>query len=215
MRDFKRLIVINDGDYNGWTSSTRTAFIISVEGNYLKVSGYSGRDMFPHEINTAFGRFLRLYEQEFGEKVALSERAYPYRFAHRTGVSGCQDTFIEVERVDGYPDRKFLMHQSCFGKCDGFSCWVYDFLDLCLVSGFLKDVDGFYFYDPEEDAKSGLEMKIIKPRLTHLEEGWIQPHEHTGKVVALRTVREEPKPSEEEVTGESEPEGDSLVVFEE
>jgi hypothetical protein len=161
--------------------------------------------MYAHEINTAFGRFLQLYEQEFGEKVALSERKHAYRFAYLTGSSGRQDTYIEVDRVDGFPDRKFIMHESCFGKCDGFSCWVYDFLDLCLVSGFLKDEGGFYTYNPEEDAQSELQMQIIKPRLTHFEEGWIRPYEHAGTVVPLRTVREKPEPEPESETEDKTP----------
>ena len=197
MKDFSRLFVIKNGECGGWTSSTRTSFVISVKNDELSVKRKSGRDMYTAEINTAFGRFLKEYEAEFGEKVALYERRNRYRFCFRQGSSGCQDTYIEIDMGDGFPVRKFMMHESCFGKSGGFGCFVYDFLDLCVAAGFFVVEDGFYAYPEDEDANSGLEMRVIKPRLIEYEEGWTSPWEKSEGVVYLRTVREKPEDPEE------------------
>lgn len=197
MKNFSRLFVIKNGECGGWTSSTRTSFVISVENDGLSVKGKSGRDMYASEINTAFGRFLKEYEAEFGEKVALYERRNRYRFCFREGSSGCQDTYIEIDMGDGFPVRKFMMHESCYGKNGGFGCFVYDFLDLCIASKFLIVEDGFYVYPEDEDANSELEMQVIKPRLIEYEEGWTSPWERPEGVVYLRTVREKPEDSVE------------------
>ena len=71
MEDFKKLFVVKNGGSSGWTDSDRSTFVVSVECNILQVYCKSGRDMFPHEVNTAIGRFRKAYEEEFGEKVAL------------------------------------------------------------------------------------------------------------------------------------------------
>ncbi len=202
MKDFKRLFVVRNGESNGWTSSTRTSFIISVEADELRVSWKSGRDMFAYEINTALGRFLKEYEAEYGEKVALYERRNPYRFCYRQGSSGCQDTYIEIDKGDGFPERKFLMHESCFGKCCGLKVFVYDFLDLCLAGHFLKAEDGFYTYTEADDGNADCEMQVIKPRMVELEEGWTSPYVKSESVVYLRTVRE--KPTEEDDSDDQE-----------
>ena len=194
MNDFKRLFVVRNGASSGWTSSDRTSFIISVEGNFLYVKGKTGRDMFAHEINTAFGRFLEEYEKEFGEKVEVIERRHPYRFCYRQGSSGCQDTFIEINKGDGFPERKFLMHQSCFGKCSGFSCFVEDFLDLCVAGGFFSVEDGSYHY-PGEDIE--YEMEVYRPRLVEYEDGWTNPWERPTEVVRLKICREVPEETAE------------------
>lgn len=196
MEEFKRLFVIKDGESSGWTSSTKTSFMIEVDGEVLIVKWKSGRDMYPHEINTAFGRFLKEYEAEFGERVALYERLNRYRFCFRQGSSGCQDTYIEIDKGDGFPERKFLMHESCFGKCSGFRCFVYDFLDLCLAGGFFKAEDGFYTYSEADDENASCEMQIIKPRIIEFEEGWTSPLEKPDKVVPLIVVRERPMAEE-------------------
>ena len=197
MKDFSRLFIIKNGECGGWTSSTRTSFVISVENDELSVKGKSGRDMYASEINTAFGRFLKEYEAEFGEKVALYERRNRYRFCFRQGSSGCQDTYIEIDMGDGFPVRKFMMHESCFGKNGGFGCFVYDFLDLCVASKFLVAEDGFYAYPEDEDANTEFEMQVIKPRLIEYEEGWTSPWEKPEAIVYLRTVREKPEDPEE------------------
>ena len=199
MQNMSRLYAIKDsGSYSGWTTVDRTSFVISVKGDMLTVTKKSGRDMYPKEINTAFGRFLQEYEQEFGEKVALYERSNPYRFCFRTGSSGCQDTFIEIDTDrDGFPQRKFMLHQSCFGKCEGFSCFAYDFLDLCVAEGFFGVTeDGFYVYREEEDSNSECEIQTVKPRLLAYEEGWNSPWQKPDKVVPLRVCREVPQEDE-------------------
>ena len=190
MENFRRLFAIKDGGASGWTDSRRTSFIISVENNELTVKVKSGRDPFVEEVNTAFGRFLQAYEAEFGEKVALYERTHRYRFCYRQGMSGCQDTFIEFDRGDGFPERKFLMHESCFGKCADLRCFVYDFLDICVVGGFLSIEDGCYTYSEGEDANADCNMQIISPRLVEAEEGWSSPWEKPEEVVYLNVVRE-------------------------
>lgn len=193
MQDMSRLFVINNtGKTSGWTSVDRTSFVMSVDHNTLSVTKKSGRDMYPEEINTAFGRFLKEYEQEFGERVALYERTHPYRFCFRTGISGCQDTYIEVNSGDGFPQRKFMLHMSCFGKCEGFRVFIYDFLDLCVAERFLSVDDGFYAYCEDDDANSDCEMQTIKPRLVSYEEGWTSPWQRPEKVVPLRVCREVP-----------------------
>lgn len=189
MKDFRRLFIIEED--GGWASS----FVISVENDELSIKKKSGRDMYVSEINNAFGRFLKEYQSEFGEKIALYERRNRYRFCFRQGSSGCQDTYIEIDDMDdGFPIRKFIMHESCCGKNGGFGCFVYDFLDLCVASELLITKDGFYAYPEDEDAnsESGLEMEVIKPRLIEYEEGWTSPWEKPEGVVYLRTVREKP-----------------------
>lgn len=198
MKDFSRLFVINDGDSSGWTNSTRTSFVIAVKADVLTVRWKSGRDMFAKEINTAFGRFLKEYEAEYGDKVPTYERRCRYRFCFRQGSSGCQDTYIEIDKGDGFPERKFLMHQSCYDKCPAFRCFVYDFLDLCIAGGFLKAEGGFYTYPEADDGNADCEMQVIKPRMTQYEEGWTQPWRESDGVVPLIVVREEPKAEEDD-----------------
>ena len=196
MRNFRRLFVVNNG-----SDSRRTSFVIAVEEDMLSVRVKSGRDMFANEINTAFGRFLKEYEAEFSEKVALYERHSHYRFCFRQGSSGCQDTYIEFDKGDGFPERKFLMHESCFGKCGGFKCFVYDFFDLCLASDFLKAEDGFYTYSEANDGNADCEMQVIKPRMLAFEEGWTPPWEKSDSVVYLNVVREKPMVEEADSDG--------------
>lgn len=188
MENFKRLFVVKNGAVGGWSDSDRTSFIIEVVGNYLFVKHKTGRDMFAHEINTAFGRFIEEYEAEFGEKIAIYERRYPYRFCFRQGGSGCQDTFIEINKGDGFPERQFIMHESCYGKTAGFTCFVYDFLDLCVAAGFFDIDEGNYVYPGEEIE---YELTSVKPRLTKYEEGWRMPGDRPSGVVYLKTCREE------------------------
>lgn len=215
MKNFSRLFVIEDGNCGGWTESKRTSFVISVEGDYLTVRGKSGRDMYTAEVNTAFGRFLQEYEEEFGEKIALYERKNRYRFCYREGSSGCQDTFIEIDKGDGFPDRKFIMHESCFGKTAGFSCFVYDFLDLCVAGEFLAVEDGEYVYHEEEDANSGLVTKIVRPRLLEYEDGWTEPWERPSGVVQMEICRYAPEPEpEESETAETDPSEQNEVGIE-
>lgn len=189
MKNFKRLFVVKNGSVGGWSDSDQTSFIISVEDERLSIRRKSGRDMFAHEINTAFGRFIQEYEAEFGEKIALYKRHYPYRFCFRQGSSGCQDTFIEIDKGDGFPERKFIMHQSCFGKSAGLTCFVYDFLDLCVAADFFDIDDGKYNYAGED---IDYELTSVKPRLTWYENGWTKPWERPAKVVYLATCREVP-----------------------
>ena len=197
MKDFRRLFILK-GEDGGWASS----FVISVESDELSIKKKGGRDMYVSEINTAFKRFLKEYESEFGEKIALYERQNHYRFCFRQGSSNCKDTYIEIDKMDdGFPIRKFIMHESCCGKNGGFGCFVYDFLDLCVASKFLLTENGFYAYPDDSE----LEMEVIKPRLIEYEEGWTSPWEKPEEVVYLRTVREKPDdPAETDEDGASE-----------
>lgn len=197
MRDFTMMFVIENGASGGWTSSTRTTFVLKVENDYLSMVVKSGRDPFTEEINTAFGRFIQAYEQENG-KVEIFQRVNPYRFTYRQGSSGCQTTFIEVDKGDGYPMRKRLLDRSCFGKCGSMCLFVYDFLDLCVTEEFFKVEDGAYAYaeDGDEFGKE-VEMKMVRPRLTQYEEGWAQPGEFPSTVVSIHNVvREAPEASD-------------------
>ena len=205
MKKFSRLFVVENGESGGWTNSDRTSFTIAVDDcDRLTVNKKSGRDMYAAEINTAFGKFLEEYEAEYGEKVTLYERTNRYRFCFRSGVSGCQDTYLEIDKGDGFPERKFMMHESCFGKSSGFACFVYDFLDLCVAGGFLKAEDGAYVYPETEDTNSGCEMKVIKPRLVFYEEGWTSPWQRPDAVVPLQVCREKPEEPDHEITLEPE-----------
>lgn len=190
MTNMRMMFKVNNGEASGWTDSTHTTFILSIEDNYLRTKVKSGRDPFPEEISTAFGRLLQAYEAETGEKVAVYERRHPYRFTFREGVSGCQTAFIEIDKGDGFPDRRCVTHQTCFGKTPGLSCFVYDFLDLCVVDGFLKVEDGAYVY-PEADDEFAkvVDMKEILPRNTGEEEGWTYPGSWPEKVVPLQVCR--------------------------
>ena len=200
MQDISRLFVIKEGECGGWTNSTRTSFVVSIKNDQLCVSVKSGRDPFTHEINTAIGRILKEYEAEYGERVALYERQNRYRFCFRQGSSGCQDTYIEIDVGDGFPTRKHLLHESCFGKCGGFSVFVYDFLDLSIGANFLIVEDGCYVYPESEDANSGIEMEVVRPRLLEFEEGWTFPWNRAKEVVYLKTVREKPNDNPEGMT---------------
>ncbi|MBQ7040620.1 hypothetical protein IJN73_00945 [Candidatus Saccharibacteria bacterium] len=202
MENFRRLFVVKNGESSGWTNSDRTSFIISVEDDELKVLVKKGRDPYAYEINTAFGRFLKEYERENG-KVERYKRSRSYRFCFRNGSSGCQDTFIEIDVGDGFPERKFLMHKSMYRKCGGFHCFIYDFLDLCVAEGFFSIVDGFYAYNQEEDARAEeIDMQVIKPRLLEYEEGWMNPWRVPDDVVYLKVCRKEPETEEPEVEEE-------------
>ncbi|MCQ2571197.1 MAG: hypothetical protein MJ154_03045 [Candidatus Saccharibacteria bacterium] len=207
MKNIRRIVVVHNNGCNGWSESENTTFSVEIMGDILRVRKISGRDMFPSEINTAVGRILAMVGP-----VKRYCRSYRYRFCYRTGMSGCQDTFIEIDRVTGYPDRKLMFHESCYGKCSGFSCFVYDFLDLCLSVGFLDDVNGEYFYDPDEDGGSGVNMRILRPRDTSREEGWNgTKHGEIHAPVYLRTVLVEDGYGEEPSTsceGDDSDEGD-------
>jgi hypothetical protein len=207
MKDFTRMYVIKNGAAGGWTNSTRTTFTLTVENDYLSMVVKDGRDPFTEEINTAFGHFIQDYEQENG-KVELFQRVNPYRFTYRQGSSGCQTTFIEIDKGDGYPSRKRLLDQSCFGKCGSMCLFVYDFLDLCVADGFFTVGDGTYVYAAEEDEfGKELEMQVIRPRLTQYEDGWTQPGEIPDAIVSVHDiVREVPVEAESESEPEDMPE---------
>ena len=197
-RNIRRLFVVQNNGAAGWTSVDRTVFTISLENDWLRVVKKSGRDMFPSEINTAIGRLLQEYRAEFEVPLARYRRQHRYRFCYRTGQSGCQDTFIEVDKGDGFPERKFLFHESCYGKCSGFECFAYDFLDLCVAEGFLADEDGTYVYHQEQDAGADVEMTIVKPRLLGYEHGWNTPWTSTPRgAVPLEVCLEVPEPEDE------------------
>lgn len=207
MKDFKRMYVVENGAAGGWTDSTRTTFVLSVQDDYLSMVVKSGRNPFTEEVNTAFGRFIRDYEAENG-KLETFKRVYPYRFVCREGSSGCQTTYIEIDTGDGYPSRKRLLDQSCFGKCGGICVFVYDMLDLCVTSGFFTVEDGTYVYaeDRDEFGKE-VAMSTICPRLTQYEEGWAQPGEFPSTVMGIhdvvRTAPEDTEKSEEPEVGET------------
>ena len=194
MENFRRLFAIKNGNVGGWSDSDQTSFIISVENDTLSIKWKSGRNMFAHEINTAFGWFIQEYEKEFG-KIAVYKRRRAYRFCYRQGSSGCQDTFIEIDKGDGFPERKFIMHETCFGKSAGFTCFVYDFLDLCVAAEFFGIEEDSYSYSQEE---IDYEMTSVKPRLTQYENGWTRPWKHSTEIVYLTTCREKPEDMEGE-----------------
>lgn len=193
MNDFSRMFVIN-GVAAGWTESTKTVFVLSVVGDYLRLILKAGRDPFAYEVNSALGRFLEEYEAENGP-VERYQRSHPYRFVYSAGMSGRQDTFIEVDNGDGYPTRHHLMHESCYGKASDMRGFVYDLLDFCVVGNFFEIKDGCYRYIREEDkAADAVEMKVVKPRLTEYEEGWANSSDYPDDVVYLKVCRETPEP---------------------
>lgn len=197
MMDFSRMFVVN-GVAAGWTEVSKAVFILSVVGDYLKLILKAGRDPFAYEVNTALGRFLEEYEAEYGP-VERYQRSHPYRFAFSQGMSGRQDTFIEIDNGDGYPTRHHLMHESCYGKASDMGGFVYDYLDLCVVGGFFEIKDGCYRYIREEDkAADAVEMKVVKPRLTEYEEGWTSPYGYPKDVVYLKVCREAPEPESDD-----------------
>lgn len=211
MKDFTRLFVIKNGGSNGWTNSDRSTFILSVDCQELKLTVRDGRDPFAAEINVAFALLLKEYVAENGT-LERYERKNPYRFCFRQGSSGCQDTYMEEDFGDGFPKRRFLMHESCFGKCGGFKMFVYDFLDLCVTAGFLGLEDGHYVV-PEGAETIDADVAVIKPRFTDHEDGWTNPWNVPEKVVPLKVCRE--LPVEDEVETESTESAPEAIVYDE
>ncbi len=196
MKNFTRMYVVKNGEAGGWTDSTRTTFTLTVKDNLLSMMVRSGRNPFMAEINTAFGSFIRDYERENG-KVEIFRRVNPYRFIYRRGSSGCQTIFIEIDKGDGYPSRRRLLDQSCYGKCGSMCLFVYDLLDLCVASGSFTVENGAYSYAEDRDELGKeLDMKVVGPRLTQYEEGWAQPGEFPSVVSIHDVVRIAPEESE-------------------
>lgn len=198
MNDFSRLFMVS-GVAAGWTNASKTVFVLSVVGNYLRLILKAGRDPFAYEVNSALGRLLEEYEAEYGP-VERHQRSHPYRFTFSQGMSGRQDTFIEIDNGDGYPTRHHLMHESCYGKASDIGGFVYDYLDLCVVGNFFEIKDGCYRYIREEDeAADTVEMRVVKPRFVEYEEGWVSPSDYPEGVVYLRVCREEvPEPESDD-----------------
>lgn len=196
--NFKRMYTVKNGGASGWTESTHTTFILSIEDDVLAMTVKAGRNPFPGEINTAFGRLISEYQAQYGT-VEKYERAYPYRFTYQEGSSGRQTTFIEIDKGDGFPERKRLLDMSCFGKVGRMSLFVYDFLDLCVADGFFKVLDGNYVYDRESDEfGKDVEMMTIKPRITELEPGWTSCDGSASEIVSIYDiVREGEEPEED------------------
>lgn len=195
MKDFARLFVIdNAGMYAGWSRCTKTSFVIAVKEDVLEVKKKSGRDMLFEEVLAAFTRFMEEYEANFGQKIKIFIRGQYYRFVRRTGTSGCVDYFIEIDKGDGFPERRHLLRVSCFDKTSGFKCAVMDFLDFLAARGEIGADNGFYIpYRLEQSALAEVEMKVVKPRLTAFESGWTAPWNMPVGIYPLRVCYEEPK----------------------
>lgn len=200
----KKLCIIDNGSAAGWTGSTRTMFTVEINHSYISVQHKSGRDMFTYEVNTAIGRILQEHARIYGITYQ-SKRENPFRFCYNQGASGCQDVFIEEIKDDfDFPERRFMFHESCYGKTSGFCTNLYDYLDLAVISGFLqlkKDEEGcrYYAYDPEKDAMKDLSIKMINPREISKEDGWmysIDLESEDARVIPLRIIREQLTPIE-------------------
>lgn len=125
------------------------------------------------------------------------ERENRYRFCYREGTSGCQDTYIEYEEIPGFPKRKHLLHQSMYGKCQGFKVFIFDYLDLAVAAGFISLKNGCYAVPEGADsAPEGATVKVVKPRYLDKEEGWTSPSEIPKEVVYLKVCREEASETE-------------------
>lgn len=190
MKNFRRLFVI-DGDVADWSDATITRFVIDYDefDDRITVKKKGGRDMTMYELYAALGRFLIEYEKETGEKVSVVERRHCYRLCYHDGVSGCRDYYIEEDVEDGFPNRRFILHESMFGRNGGFGGRLGDVLDLLRALEVLKVENGYYVY-PEEEIEEP-EMKVVKPRYTSREIGWCSPMD-TPELVPLVTVRERP-----------------------
>ena len=177
MEDFKRMYVINNGEPAGWGWKTKTTFSIEVKNDILEISKISGRDMRMDEIKTAFGRFIEDYENQNGT-IKQYERQNPYRFVSRIGMSGAEDTYIEVMKNEEFPTRKFMMHESCYGKCGHIKAFVYDYLDLNVAKGIfnIRENDKeTYRYARENDENRNMKIISLQPRDVSRERGWIYP----------------------------------------
>ena len=192
MKEFKRLYMFEGIDNQGFTcsASNRTSFVLSIESsNKLIMTVQSGRDPYTREINSAVAMFFKEYFEEYGP-VEKYHRKNRYRFCFREGTSGCQDTYIEYEEIPGFPKRKHLLHQSMYGKCQGFKVFFYDFMDLAVTSGLLSVENGFYAV-PEgvDEAPDGATVTVVNPRYTLEEEGWTSPSEIPTEIVELKVCR--------------------------
>ncbi len=168
------------------SESTRTMFLVNLDrNNQLEVVPYAGRHPFTEEVNAAIAVFLK----EAGP-LKRYVRRYKYRFCYKTGMSGCQDTYIEYEKVKGFPTRKFLCHQTAYGKTEGFKVFLYDFLDLAVTAGFLKVKDNEYTVPEGADKLEGASIRVIRPRNTEKEDGWSYSCEYPKEIVPLSICRE-------------------------
>lgn len=189
MKDFSLLFIIRN-EVEGLIDppASKSVFTISVRDDRLMVRPKSGRHPLAAEVNSAIGKLLLEYEQEYGEKIPVFERQSQYRFCCRTGMSGCEDTYIEYDpHGDGFPVRKHLLRETCYGKTPGFQVFVYDYLDLMVCSGFLSIEESHYHYNVDDDAMAGAIVKVIPSRCLAEEDGWLYPGQY-GPVVPMDTV---------------------------
>lgn len=186
MTDFTRLYILSDskGAENAyWGSGKGTSgIIISLKEDKLKVFVKFGCSPMSWEVNSLFGLFFNEY-MSINSTVDVFKRTRPYRFVYKTGVSGCQDTFLEVDNGDGFPSRKKITHMSMCGKMNQeISCYVYDFLDLAVSGGlFTVFQEVYYFYNEKNDSAAvdvASRVQVIKPRETAKETGWVQPGQY-------------------------------------
>lgn len=190
MKNFSLLFVISN-EVEGLIDppASKSVFSVSVRNDRMTVRPKSGRNPLIAEVNSAIGKFLLEYEQEYGEKIPVFKRQNPYRFCYRTGMSGCQDMYVEYspDRDDGFPIRKHLFRETCYGKTPGFQVFVYDYLDLMTGSGFLSIEESHYHYNPDDDAMAGAIVKVIPSRCLAEEDGWQYPGQY-GPAVPMGTA---------------------------
>lgn len=190
---FERLFVIKSQGCCVYTDEqNNTVFRISldVEDNFLSIQWKKGRYMYTSEIIEALMRFIKEYETEFETKITPFKRQNLFRFCYREGTSGCRECFIEYKKDDdGFPERKSILYETCFGKTAGVNCFIYDFLDLCVALGSMEIKGGTYSCPANDNIES---IEIIKPRLIIKEKGWTWGEVQPNSLVPLAVCRERP-----------------------
>lgn len=179
-------------------SNTQSGIVVKIDYDAtLSVTQKFGCAPTTDELNTVMGRFIGLYEQKFGP-IAEYPRTGWYRFVYKSGISGCQDTFIESATDDGFPDRKKVCHMSMCNKInEGIRCFLFDFLDLCVAAEFMTVKNGAYHYDSDHDQNRDLVTSIYKPRDLDKEGGWVYQRTGLPGIVPIADITREDDMTEE------------------
>lgn len=191
-KNFERLFVIKSKSCYVYTDEQNiTIFKISLDvEDFLSIRWKRGRYMYTGEIIEALMRFIKEYETEFETKITPFRRQNLYRFCYREGTSGCRECFIEYKKDDdGFPERKSILYETCFGKTAGVNCFLYDFMDLCVALGSMEIKGGTYSCPANDNIES---IEVIKPRLIQFENGWTWGEVRPNSLVPLAVCREQP-----------------------
>ena len=173
--------------YNDWTTSTCTMFSIrSSCNNMMYTDVMSGRDPFIEEIFYAISTILK-------KNNVPIDREYPgctYRFIKKEGRSGCKDYYIETSWINGFPERRHILHISCNNKVNKIETDFRVFLLLMWSTGLVEDVNGYY-KPVEEKVKLPYKVDITEFQLEDIDEEELIHNVDIKEVVQIRDIYKE------------------------